>query len=80
MNPLLWAWETTVEDVEHVLEELKEDIALAPELVQELDHIAIAKAALDSGTEIEEQTKGAYDEIKRQLPDLIKRFDKRTQH
>ena len=74
MNPLLWAWEITVEDVENVLKQLNEDIALAPELVSELDYEAVARAALDSGTEMEEQTEGAYAEIKRQLPDLIKRL------
>ena len=71
MNPLLYAWETTVEDIEHVLKEMDEDIALAPDLIDQLDHEAIARAALDSGVEMEEQTQGAYAEIKRQLPELI---------
>jgi hypothetical protein len=67
MNALLQAWETTVEDVENVLGQLGEDIALAPELHGKLDHEAIARAALDSGVEMEEQTEGAYTEIKRQI-------------
>ena len=67
MNALLMAWETTVEDVENVLKSVGEDIALAPEYFNQLDCEAIARAALDSGTEIEEQTAGAYAEIKRQI-------------
>lgn len=67
MNALLQAWETTVEDVENVLVQMGEDIALAPELHGNLDHETIARAALDSGVEMEEQTEGAYAEIKRQI-------------
>jgi hypothetical protein len=67
MNALLLAWETTVEDVETVLGQLGEDIALAPELHGKLDHEDIARAALDAGVEMEEQTEGAYAEIKRQI-------------
>ena len=67
MNPLLLAWETTVEDVENVLKSMSADIALAPELHGNLDHESVAQAALDSGVEMEEQTDGAYDEIKRQI-------------
>lgn len=44
-----------------------EDIALAPEYFVQLDCEAIARAALDSGVEMEEQTEGAYAEIKRQI-------------
>lgn len=66
-NPLLIAWETTVEDVEFVLREAKEDIALAPELFNKLDHEAVAKAALASGVEMEEQIHGAQEEIRRQI-------------
>ena len=58
MNPLLNAWETTVEDVENVLRGLGEDIALAPELFLDLDCENIARAALDAAyTEIEFQLK-----------------------
>jgi hypothetical protein len=67
MNPLLNAWETTVEDVENVLEQLGEDIALAPEIFVDLDCEDIARAALDAGVEMEDQTGGAYAEIKRQI-------------
>lgn len=65
------AWQTTVEDIEMVLQDMSEDIALAPELFCKLDLNAIEKAALDSGTEMELQTVGAYDEIKRQVEFLI---------
>ena len=67
MNALLMAWETTVEDVENVLKGVGEDIALAPGYFDQLDHKSIARAALDSGTEMEEQTAGAYAEILRQI-------------
>lgn len=67
MNALLQAWETTVEDVENVLGLMGEDIALAPELFNKLDCEAVAKAALASGVEMEDQTEGAYVEIKRQI-------------
>jgi len=70
MNALLNAWETTVEDVENVLQQLGDDSTNAEELHGELDHEAIARAALDSGTEMEEQTEGAYAEIKRQINEL----------
>jgi len=71
MNNLLYGWQVSIEDIEHVLKELDDDIALAPDLIDKLDHVAIAKAALKSGVEMEEQTEGAYAEIKRQLPELI---------
>lgn len=67
MNPLLNAWETTVEDVENVLRGLGEDIALAPELFLDLDCENIARAALDAGTEFEDQLNAAYTEIEFQL-------------
>ena len=67
MNPLLIAWETTVEDVENVLTQMGEDIALAPELFNDLDCEDVARAALDSGVEFEEQLDGAYKEIEEQI-------------
>lgn len=73
MNALLMAWETTVEDVETVLANVGEDIALAPEYFTQLDCIAIAKAAWDSGVDMAEQTEGAYAEIKRQIKDFTPR-------
>lgn len=72
MNPLLMAWETTVDDIELVLKQLNDDIALAPDIHDWLDHEAVAEAALASGVEIEEQTEGAYAEIKRQIQERIK--------
>lgn len=71
MNALLQAWETTVEDVENVLQQLGDDSTDAEELHDELDHETIAKAALNSGTEMEEQTEGAYAEIKRQIHERV---------
>ena len=67
MNPLLNAWETTVEDVENVLRGMGEDIALAPELFLDLDCENIARAALDAGTEFADQLDAAYTEIESQL-------------
>jgi membrane carboxypeptidase/penicillin-binding protein len=66
MHALLMAWETTVEDVENVLRRMNEDIALAPELHDKLDHEDIARAALN-GDSIEEQAYYAYEEIRRQI-------------
>jgi len=71
MNALLMAWETTVEDIELVLKQMGEDIALAPDVYKWLDHEAVAKAALRAGVEIEEQTEGAYAEIKRQIHERV---------
>jgi hypothetical protein len=65
-NALLEAWETTVDDVEHVLVAMKEDVALAPELFLKLDREAIAKAALD-GDGMDQQIDYAYEEIRRQI-------------
>jgi len=64
-------WQTTIEDIELVLQDMREDIALAPELYLKLDLNAVEKAALDSGVEMELQTVGAYDEIKRQIKGFI---------
>ena len=66
-SALQTAWETTVEDIEMVLQDMKDDIALAPDVYGKLDREAVAKAALAAGTEMELQTSGAYDEIKRQI-------------
>lgn len=72
MNALLMAWETSVDDIELVLKQVGEDIALAPDIYKWLDHEAVARAALKSGVEIEEQTEGAYAEIKRQINERVK--------
>lgn len=61
------AWETTVEDVENVLRQLGRDEAQAEQVLETLDVEEVAKAALNSGVEMEEQTEGAYAEIKRQI-------------
>ena len=67
MNTLLMAWETTVEDVGNVLRRMGKSEGKAEGIFDELDCEAIARAALDSGVEMEEQVEGAYDEIKRQI-------------
>jgi hypothetical protein len=66
MNPLLQAWETTVEDVETVLKAHQGDPALAGKLLSELDCRLIAKSALH-GFGLAIQTLYAYQEIERQL-------------
>lgn len=71
MNALLQAWETTVEDVENVLRQLGMDEVDASEVLDTLDVEAVAKAALRSGVEMEEQTEGAYAEIKRQIEERV---------
>lgn len=71
MNALLQAWETSVEDVETVLTQMGLDGISAEEVHGWLDHEDIARAALDSGVEMEEQTEGAYDEIKRQINERV---------
>ncbi|VVB52423.1 Uncharacterised protein [uncultured archaeon] len=73
MNALLQAWETTVEDVENVLGKMGEDVALAPEIFNELDCEDVAKAALQS-TDFDEQVEGAYNEIQRQIPEICARL------
>jgi hypothetical protein len=70
-SALQTAWETTVEDVEIVLRDMSDDVALAPDVYGKLDHEAVSRAALAAGTEMELQTSGAYDEIKRQIELLI---------
>lgn len=70
MNPLLMAWETTVEDVENVLRQMGIDEVSAEEIHDQLDVEAVAKAALDAGVEMDDQTEGAYAEIKRQIEGL----------
>ena len=66
MNNLL-IWETTVEDVENVLGKMGEDIALAPELFNNLDCEAIARSAMNSEPSIGNQVDAAYDEIENQI-------------
>ncbi len=71
MNALLQAWETTVEDVENVLRQLGMDEVDASEILDSLDVEDVARAALKSGVEMEEQTEGAYAEIKRQIEERV---------
>lgn len=71
MNALLQAWETTVENVENVLRQLGMDEVDASEILDSLDVEDVARAALKSGVEMEEQTEGAYAEIKRQIEERV---------
>jgi len=72
-----FAFEVAADDVVHVLRRYSLRVAasqgksfdvLAEELLaDEIDAGAVERAALDSGTDIDEQTDGAHAEIKRQL-------------
>ena len=66
MNPLLIAWETTVEDVENVLRRMGKSEGKAEGIFDELDCEEVARAALRS-TDFGEQVAGAYTEIQRQI-------------
>ena len=67
------AFGITEEDVEQVLREHTHRVnnsagksfeTLACELIDEIDHERVAQAALDSGTEMDQQITGALGEIK----------------
>jgi hypothetical protein len=73
------AYQITADDVENVLHAYslrvtnthgKSFETMAAELVDEIDHDRVEKAALNSGCDLEEQTTGAYDEIKKILVEL----------
>ena len=75
MNPCT-AFQVTEDDIENVLRECwpyvgntqgKTFEAMAEELLGQIDPARVEKAALDSGTNLEEQTAGAIDEIKKIL-------------
>ncbi len=73
------AFQVTEEDIENVLQQYslrvtdtqgKSFETMAAELIDEIDHGRIEKAALKSGTELDVQTQGAFDEIKQILVEL----------
>jgi hypothetical protein len=65
-----WAWQTSEEDVAHVLRAMGEtaDLSTAERILGTLDRTAIAKAALH-GDDMDAQTEAAHLEIERQLRD-----------
>ena len=73
------AYQVTVDDIENVLHDYslrvtdtqgKSFETMAAELIDEIDHDRIEKAALKSGCDLDEQTTGANDEIKKILVEL----------
>ena len=73
------AFQITNEDIENVLRNYslrvtdtqgKSFETMAAELIGEIDCERIEKAALMSGSDLDEQTQGAYDEIKKILVEL----------
>jgi hypothetical protein len=60
------AWETTDEDVLNVLNSMGKKDSSAEDVLSNLDHYKIERAAL-KGNDLETQTEYAYEEIKRQL-------------
>jgi hypothetical protein len=64
------AWETTDEDIINVVRDIRMGkIASEPavkRILENLDHDSIEKAALN-GNDLDEQTRYAYEEIKKQL-------------
>lgn len=67
------AFQITEDDIENVLHAYslrvtnthgKSFETMASELISEIDHGRVEKAALNSGTELDVQTNGAYEEIK----------------
>lgn len=66
MNPLIRAWETTVEDVENVLRGMGKAVNKAEGIFDELDCDEVANAALTE-TDFEKQVNAAYQEIENQI-------------
>ena len=66
MNPLLVAWETTVDDVENVLRSMGKSEGKAEGIFDELDCEEVAEAALTE-TDFEKQLNAAYQEIENQI-------------
>ncbi len=73
------AFAITEEDVENVLQEYslrvtdtqgKSFETMAAELLGEIDHARVEKAALNSGCDLNEQTTSAYGEIKKILVEI----------
>lgn len=66
MNDLLRAWETTIEDVQMVLQDMGKSIGKGKDIFDVLDCEEVAKAALTE-TEFEKQVAAAYQEIENQI-------------
>lgn len=73
------AYQVTEEDIQNVLEDYSLRVAdtkgksfetMSAELIGEIDHARIEKAALNSGCDLAEQTRGANAEIKDMLVEL----------
>ena len=73
------AFAISEEDVENVLRAYslrvtdtqgKSFETMAEELIDEIDHFRVARAALQAGCDIEDQIKAAFDEIKTILVEL----------
>jgi len=73
------AFQVTSEDIEGVLSAYSLRVAdskgksfetMAAELIEEIDCGRVEKAALDSGETLDEQTQGAFDEIKAILTEM----------
>lgn len=77
-NVICTAFQVTEDDIENVLEQYSMRVTdtkgksfetMAAELVSEIDHARVEKAALKAGCDLEEQTQGALHEIKKILVD-----------
>jgi len=73
------AFQITEDDIENVLQDYslrvtdtqgKSFETMATELIGEIDHARVEKAALDSGCDLDVQTTAAYDEIKKILVEI----------
>ncbi|HEJ4407841.1 TPA: hypothetical protein SL557_000120 [Pseudomonas aeruginosa] len=74
-----FAFQISSDDVENVLRSYSLRVAnsngqsfahMAEELIDELDHERIERAALAASTDLNEQTSAAYEEIKKSLVEL----------
>jgi hypothetical protein len=71
-----FAWQTTEEDISAVLANTKlDEISNSEFYMDKLDHNKIAEAAL-FGDDLETQTDFAYQEIEKQIREIIETFDK----
>lgn len=70
------AFQISEEDIENVLRDYSLRVTnaqgqsfetMASELINEIDHARVEKAALDGGDDIDDQTQAAYNEIHKNL-------------
>jgi hypothetical protein len=73
------AFQITEDDIENVLRSYSLRVSntqgksfseMAAELIDEIDHDRVEMSALNSSTELEQQTQGAYEEIKNILVEI----------